>query len=583
MAINCNDVLGKASAISDWFASNGSTIRRTAEIIANTVSSTGDVAKAKSQLTQAQAGLRQMYAKESELYTLEQQAAEGNCTTALNYIGDTKRYAADYIKATDAGIIRGQTRISDFEKQSSAVICDDLSEQASEESKRANKVKNNVATLQTQLASASGSTLANIITLLDAEKRTLDNISNVISGIGANAQTENCENVKKQVATITSTVNSLESQINTLKTEATNKQQATPAAGASGATGPAAITGASGATGAAIAGGSGATGPTPIDPNSPALGNAGPVEVTEPKINVGEDTSSDPGNTNNGLPGDIDDAQAEASYQDTVNFQKKEDWRVRLSLSPGADYLYKVPNGQAGILNPLQETDGVIFPYTPTINVNYTASYDATNLTHSNYKIYQYQSSSVDSISIACDFTAQDTYEANYLLAVIHFFRSLTKMFYGQDENPKPGTPPPLVYLFGLGAFQFEAHPLVITNFSYNLPADVDYIRATNSFQNAGINQSPGTSRGDTSDPSQQRLTSGPNANIAPGGKAAPANFPPSRDGTNDPTYVPTKINISLSAYPIVSRYDISRNFSVKKYATGELLRGTTRSGGGIW
>lgn len=374
------------------------------------------------------------------------------------------------------------------------------------------------------------------------------------------------------------------SDIIAIEREAQNNEGARiPGAGANGAKAPATVPAASDTNAPTAASGSGATGPTPIDPNSPALGNTVPVDVTEPKINFGEDTSSDPGNTNNGLPGDIDDAQAEASYQDTVNFQKKEDWRVRLSLSPGADYLYKVPNGQAGILNPLQETDGVIFPYTPTINVNYTASYDATNLTHSNYKIYQYQSSSVDSISIACDFTAQDTYEANYLLAVIHFFRSLTKMFYGQDENPKPGTPPPLVYLFGLGAFQFEAHPLVITNFSYNLPADVDYIRATNSFQNAGINQSPGTSRGDTSDPSQQRLTSGPNASIAPGGKAAPANFPPSRDGTNDPTYVPTKINISLSAYPIVSRYDISRNFSVKKYATGELLRGTTRSGGGIW
>jgi hypothetical protein len=328
-----------------------------------------------------------------------------------------------------------------------------------------------------------------------------------------------------------------------------------------------------------VTGKRGATGPAVIT-TDPALIGEGDVAVTEPTINFGQDTSSDPGNTNNGLPGDVSDAQAEASYQDTVNFQKKEDWRVRLSLSPGADYLYKAQ--PPGILAPLNETDGVIFPYTPVINVNYTASYDATNLTHSNYKIYQYQSSSVDSITIACDFTAQDTYEANYMLAVIHFFRSLTKMFYGQDELPKPGTPPPLVYLFGLGAFQFEAHPLVITNFSYNLPADVDYIRATNSFQNAGINQSPGVSKGEATDPSQQRLASG-GGNLAPGGKTQPTNFPPSRDGTNDPTYVPTKINISLSAYPIVSRYDISRNFSVKKYATGELLRGTVRPGGGMW
>lgn len=492
--------------------------------------------------------------------------------------------------------LKGDVRTSlakakDTEKQLTAKarqfensVCEQLSDEASDTFIQANKLKSRIDTYKNQLTNATGAILGNIVSSIAREEESLNVAIATLTRIQENAKRDNCAQAASTAASHLNSLNSLKSQINTLKTEVGNKQQATAATGASGATGPTNLPGASGATGASgVAGGSGATGPTPIDPNSPALGNAGPVEVTEPKINFGEDTSSDPGNTNNGLPGDIDDAQAEASYQDTVNFQKKEDWRVRLSLSPGADYLYKVPNGQAGILNPLQETDGVIFPYTPTINVNYTASYDATNLTHSNYKIYQYQSSSVDSISIACDFTAQDTYEANYLLAVIHFFRSLTKMFYGQDENPKPGTPPPLVYLFGLGAFQFEAHPLVITNFSYNLPADVDYIRATNSFQNAGINQSPGTSRGDTSDPSQQRLTSGPNANIAPGGKAAPANFPPSRDGTNDPTYVPTKINISLSAYPIVSRYDISRNFSVKKYATGELLRGTTRSGGGIW
>jgi hypothetical protein len=43
------------------------------------------------------------------------------------------------------------------------------------------------------------------------------------------------------------------------------------------------------------------------------------------------------------------------------------DWRVRLRLAPNAYYLYK--NNSPGIMLPLQETDGVIFPYTPRIDM----------------------------------------------------------------------------------------------------------------------------------------------------------------------------------------------------------------------
>ena len=225
----------------------------------------------------------------------------------------------------------------------------------------------------------------------------------------------------------------------------------------------------------------------------------------------GPESTSDP--SSRGLFGAQTAARTEASAQDQSNFAMKEDWRVRLSLAPGANYLYKAPNVQ-GILAPLAATDGVIFPYTPNIQVGYSAAYDTTAPTHSNYKIYQYTNSSVDNISITCDFTAQDTFEANYLLAVIHFFRTITKMFYGQDENPKPGTPPPLVFLYGLGAFQFNAHPLVITSFNYNLPNDVDYIRAAVTTTYAGVSKAVENPKGTDTNTSGNRLGSG----ILPGG-----------------------------------------------------------------
>jgi hypothetical protein len=262
--------------------------------------------------------------------------------------------------------------------------------------------------------------------------------------------------------------------------------------------------------------------------------------------------------------------------------------------------LYKAPEGQRGILDPLAGSNGVVFPYTPSITVNYMANYDQTTPTHSNYKILQYTNSAVDSVSIACDFTAQDTREANYLLAVIHFFRSVTKMWYGQDQFPKPGTPPPLVYLFGLGQFQFNAHPLVITNFTYSLPGDVDYIRAGAVTANPGVNREPSkpaaTQTTGSSSSTLGRLGSivsqiGSNFlnSVLPGGESGPANFTPSGfsaqtpAGTVEPTYVPTKINLQINCTPIVSRNDVSNRFSLKNYASGNLLLGTKNKGGGFW
>jgi len=298
-------------------------------------------------------------------------------------------------------------------------------------------------------------------------------------------------------------------------------------------------------------------------------------EVTE---NVFDPTSGGAGGYK-GLQGSTDAARAQQITQDAENAKTQGDWRVRLSLAPSAGYLYKAVN--PGILLPLQKTDGIIFPYTPSIQVTYAAHYDASDLTHSNYKVFQYKNSSVDQISISCDFTAQDTEEANYMLAVIHFFRSVTKMFYGQDQIPKPGTPPPLCYLSGMGDFQFDRHPLAISSFNYSLPTDVDYIRASSPTLLSGVNATGyNDNRNSDLTPQQVRMQSG----TTPLNAGATESAPKFGKATNtQPTYVPTKISISIVAYPIVTRNDISNTFSLAEYATGKLLQGSKRKGGGIW
>lgn len=265
-------------------------------------------------------------------------------------------------------------------------------------------------------------------------------------------------------------------------------------------------------------------------------------------------------------------ARDRARAQQSISSQRRQinngDWRVRLRLAPQAKYLYNAPN--PGILQPLKITDGVIFPYTPTIATAYKANYSNYDLTHSNYRGYFYQNSYVDPIQLTAQFTAQSTSEANYLLAVIQFFRSVTKMFYGQDAER--GAPPPLTYLTGLGEYQYNEHPCVVSQFNYTLPADVDYIRAGSPNQ-LGLNQ---INQRDRQTVSTGSLFGGLNrlaAALLTKGAIPNPPAPPSL-GQNRPTYVPTKIEISLQLLPIQSRNQISKQFSLKEFANGNLIKG---------
>ena len=248
------------------------------------------------------------------------------------------------------------------------------------------------------------------------------------------------------------------------------------------------------------------------------------------------------------------------------------DWRVRLQLANASDYLYNAPDC-GPLLWPLRDTNGVIFPYTPMIDTAYKANYTQYDLTHSNYRGYFYQNSYVDTVNIKATFTAQDTVEANYLLAVIHFFRSVTKMFYGQDAQR--GSPPPLVFLSGLGDFQFNKHPCVVSQFNYNLPDDVNYIRAQSTLSvndNLLAARTRQTTLGNPIASTVQRLAS-LGQKIFPGAVTAP--FAPQGSlAAGNPTYVPTKMSINLSLLPIQSRSQVSKQFSLRGFANGNLLKG---------
>ena len=261
-------------------------------------------------------------------------------------------------------------------------------------------------------------------------------------------------------------------------------------------------------------------------------------------------------------------AQRQETTRALAQFPVNTDWRVVLRLAPGANYLYAAPD--AGLLQPLKTTNGVVFPYTPSITTAYKANYSEYNLTHSNYRGYFYQNSYTDTVQLNATFTAQSTADAAYVLAVIHFFRSVTKMFYGNDAQR--GSPPPLVYLSGLGDYQFNNHPCLVSQFNYSLPADVDYI-SSGSPNNLGLNLQPLQNLYSTTlnavAPTVTRLATAFLPRGAENERPAPL-----QALLNNPTYVPSKIDIQLSLFPVQSRSAVSKQFSLKNFANGNLLKG---------
>lgn len=304
------------------------------------------------------------------------------------------------------------------------------------------------------------------------------------------------------------------------------------------------------------------------------------VQFSASPVNTAESgTSVNPSNADNGeatnaqlsasrTSSQVGQARSQQTNSNLAQFPVNTDWRVVLRLAPNANYLYAAPD--AGLLQPLKTTNGVIFPYTPTITTAYKANYSEYDLTHSNYRGYFYKNSYTDAVQLTATFTAQSTADAAYVLAVIHFFRSVTKMFYGQDVHR--GSPPPLVYLSGLGDYQFNNHPCVVSQFNYSLPADVDYI-SSGSPNNLGLNLQPlqnlYSSTLNAVAPTVTRLATA----FLPVG-AENAARAPLQALLNNPTYVPSKIDLVISLLPVQSRAKVSQQFSLENFANGNLLKG---------
>ena len=241
----------------------------------------------------------------------------------------------------------------------------------------------------------------------------------------------------------------------------------------------------------------------------------------------------------------------------------EDDWRVRITTPSGGPF-----NFNTGPLAALAQDSGVVFPYTPTVNVIHNANYGNMTPTHSNYPSYFYTNSEVAGIQISADFTAQTTTDAAYVLGMIWFFRSATKMFYGGQNS---GNPPPILYLDGYGDYYLPHVPVVVTNFSHSMPSNIDYIETQISSSQVTSVQSFGGEKLTTSNTVFTGLAAAQNQNDAQENSATQERLVETKGSKQR---VPTKSSIQISLQPVYSRDAISNKFSWEDFSKGNLLKG---------
>jgi len=131
-----------------------------------------------------------------------------------------------------------------------------------------------------------------------------------------------------------------------------------------------------------------------------------------------------------------------------------------------------------GILQYLRPMGGVVFPYSPTIQISHGASYGAYDTPHSIYQSQYFAHTTNPTISLQATFTAQDTADMAMSAAALQFFKSATKMDFGRSAKAfqTAGAPPPVLLFSAYGALHFKNTPVVVTSFNYALTESEDYV-----------------------------------------------------------------------------------------------------------
>lgn len=219
----------------------------------------------------------------------------------------------------------------------------------------------------------------------------------------------------------------------------------------------------------------------------------------------------------------------------------------RARLGPTRSSMFEVlgANDCANLLQPLWNTRGIVWPYTPDVMSGGSAAYSSYHFTHSNYPFWNFQNSAPLPIQVTGTFTAQTNEEGRYLVAVLRFLRAATMLEFGipAAQRGVAGTPPPVLRFNYLGAHMFNNIPVVVTDFSFNLQRDVDYVEV----------QMPDGNRG-----------------LA--GIFNDALFGQAVVTEGNKTWVPTRVELTTSLQVQQNPRNVRENFDLNSFKRGDLI-----------
>jgi len=250
------------------------------------------------------------------------------------------------------------------------------------------------------------------------------------------------------------------------------------------------------------------------------------------------------------------------------------DWRVRLSLANWSSFK------TSPVLKPLKDAGGLVFPYTPSITIASTATYQPTAIIQSNYGLKSFANSTPGAITIDAPMYVSDATEGLYWIAMVHYLRSLTKMFSGND--PKAGNPPPVVMFNAYGNYVFKNVPVVITDMKITLGSETDYISCNVVGSAAGNIEGIADSIGGLAgaagglfggDSGIGSILGGVSAIAGGVGQVASLAGTFGIGGTTSGgvAHVPVKSRFSVTLQPMYSRNSV-RKFSLDRFVTGGYL-----------
>ena len=157
------------------------------------------------------------------------------------------------------------------------------------------------------------------------------------------------------------------------------------------------------------------------------------------------------------------------------------DWRARLRPKRGGQDRFYAASGNFStdyLMRPIKESNGLVWGITPTVLNMSSANYNTHSGQGMQYPVRSYQDSTPTDITVTGTFTANDIYEARYMLAMQTFFKIATKGDFGDIAVAKQtaGAPPPVLLFEYLGDHGFNKVPVVVTSYSITFEDNVDYV-----------------------------------------------------------------------------------------------------------